>query len=156
MKTTICILFFAFTFKSSTINLETFYSAFAGNSIQAIEKLITELEQQEPTTIINAYKGALMAKKANFENNVAIKIQIFKTGVKLLEGEIEKFPKEIEYRFLRLCVQENCPKILKYNRNIDEDVQIISNNYSKQSKNLKTIIANYAKTSKVLDATLFR
>ena len=156
MKTIICFLFTVFIGFGSFINIEAYYNVFSGNSIQNIDKLITKLELQEPTSINNAYKGALLAKKANFENNVSIKIKTFKTGIKLLECEIQKFPKETEYRFLRLCIQENCPKILKYNKNIKEDAQLITVNFAKQPSNLKTIIATYAKTSKTLDENLLK
>ncbi|PJA06192.1 MAG: hypothetical protein COX70_10050 [Flavobacteriales bacterium CG_4_10_14_0_2_um_filter_32_8] len=156
MKTILFILFSSLPFINFSVDTEEYYAVFSGKSIQNIDQLITELEQQEHTTTNNAYKGALLAKKADFEDDVSKKIKTFKIGVQLLEIEIKKFPKETEYRFLRLCIQENCPKILNYDKNIKEDVQLITNNFSKQPKSLKTIIANYAKTSKQLDATLLK
>ena len=156
MKTILFILFSSLPFMNLSVDIDNYYTVFSGKSIQNINQLITELEQQEHTTINKAYKGALLAKKADFEDSVTKKIKTFKIGVQLLEIEIKKFPKETEFRFLRLCIQENCPKILKYNKNLDEDAKIITNNFSKLTNKLKIIIANYAKTSKVLDENLLK
>ena len=98
----------------------------------------------------------MLTKKASFEKAVQSKIKSFKAGATLLETEISKFPKQTEYRFLRLCIQENCPKILGYNKNIQEDVLLISTNYSQQSNLLKKIIYDYAKNSNALDHTLLK
>lgn len=156
MKTILFILFSSLPFINFSVDTEEYYAVFSGKSIQNINQLITELEQQEHTTTNNAYKGALLAKKADFEDDVSKKIKTFKIGVQLLEIEIKKFPKETEFRFLRLCIQENCPKILKYNKNITEDAKLVTNNFSKLSSKLKVIITNYAKTSKALDVNLLK
>ena len=156
MKTILFILFSSLPFINFSVDTEEYYAVFSGKSIQDIDQLITELEQQEHTTTNNAHKGALLAKKADFEDDVSKKIKTFKIGVQLLEIEIKKFPKETEFRFLRLCIQENCPKILKYNKNITEDAILITNNFSKLTNKLKIIVTNYAKTSKALDVTLLK
>ena len=156
MKIILSILFSSLYIMNLSEDLDNYYTVFSGKSIQNINQLIKELDQLELTTFNNAYKGALLAKKANFEESVTEKIKIFKTGVQLLEIEIKKFPKETEFRFLRLCIQENCPKILRYNKNLDEDAKIITNNFSKLTNKLKIIIANYAKTSKVLNENLLK
>lgn len=156
MKTVAFLIVAFFTLGDLTIEKDEFYDILSGESVQNINKLITDLEQQKSTSINDAYKGALISKKANFEKSAAKKIKTFKIGVELLETEIKKNPKQTEYRFLRLCIQENCPKILKYNKNITEDVQLITSNFKNQSKQLKTIIANYAKSSKALDISLLK
>ena len=67
-----------------TIDKDEFYSTLSGQDIQDINKLIVELEQQEPSTINNAYRGALLTKKAAFEVNAVKKINTFKTGLGIL------------------------------------------------------------------------
>jgi len=47
---------------------------------------------------------------------------------------------------------ENSPKILKYNKNIDEDITLIVNDYSKLNKGLKKVIFNYSKKSTALNS----
>ena len=114
---------------NATVDSDTFYTALSGQSIEKINELISELEGQKASSVNNAYKGALLAKKANFETKASAKIKTFKSGAQLLETEIEKFPKQIEYRFIRLSIQEHCPKILKYNGNINEDAKLIVNGF---------------------------
>jgi hypothetical protein len=156
MKTMLCLILHFLSLMNLTIDKDEFYSTLSGQDIQDINKLIVELEQQEPSTINNAYRGALLTKKAAFEVNAVKKINTFKTGVQLLETEIENFPNQTEYRFLRLSIQEHCPDILNYNKNIAEDVQVITNNFSKQSEKLKKIISNYAKKSSTLKSALIK
>jgi len=153
------IFFFIILFLSLTsfqVEKDAFYNAFSNKSVVNIDNMLLQLEKEKETPLNIAYKGALLAKKAEFEKSAVKKIQPFKEGVQLLETQIKKFPEEVEYRFLRLCVQENCPDILKYKKNINEDIQLIVNNFSNQSKQLKMIIANYAKNSKSLDSTLLK
>lgn len=156
MKSIICLVLPFFMQMNLTVDTDKFYAVLSGESVEQIDKLISELELQKATSMNNAYKGALIAKKAGFETNVTTKIKTFKSGVQLLESEINKSPKLLEYRFLRLSIQEHCPKILKYNDNINEDVKLIINDYSNQSKKLKSIIINYAKNSNSLDAALLK
>lgn len=156
MKTATFLMITLFTLVNFTVEKDELYDTLSGESVQSINILITDLEQQKSTSINNAYKGALISKKANFEKSAAKKIKTFKIGVELLETEIKKNPKQIEFRFLRLCIQENCPKILKYNKNITEDAKLIASNFKTQSKQLKTIISNYAKSSKALDISLLK
>ncbi len=72
-----------------------------------------------------AYQGALYMKKADFVKGVKDKIKTFKKGAQILEDEIAKKPSNAEFRFLRLAVQEHAPRILKYNKNINEDKKAV-------------------------------
>jgi hypothetical protein len=64
-----------------------------------------------------------------------------------LEKAILKNNKNAEYRFLRLIIQENAPKVLKYNANIKEDVKVVSSEYLSFASEVKSAVVNYSKTS---------
>ena len=78
------------------------------------------------------------------------KLNTFKSGHKFLEAEILKAPDDIEFRFLRLVVQESAPKILNYNQNKQEDKLLIINKYKSLDAYLQNYILQYCKQSKVL------
>ncbi|PCI99422.1 MAG: hypothetical protein COB15_04365 [Flavobacteriales bacterium] len=156
MKSIILILLLSFSVAGFSIDKNSFYKVLSSNSETEITNKLQQLEKEKTSSLILAYKGALIAKKASFEKKATQKIKLFKTGVTLLETEITKSPKKIEFRFLRLAIQENCPKILKYNQNIKNDVAVITAGYPKLNKELKKIILDYAKSSKTLNPSLLK
>jgi hypothetical protein len=74
---------------------------------------------------------------------------MFIAGVTMVEKAIKNDPNNIEIRLIRLSIQENTPKILKYKSNITEDKNIIISTFDRQSKDLKVYIKLYVKQSKV-------
>ena len=58
-------------------------------------------------------------------------------------------PNNVEARLIRLSIQENTPKLLKYKANIDADKKQILLLFDKQSSDLKEYIKNYVKQSKI-------
>ena len=147
------LLILTFSFFNLSIDKGSFYDALSSNSVEDLEQMIQLLEKEKATPLNLAYKGTLIAKKAGHAKNAAEKVKLFKSGIKLLEAEILRSPKEIEYRFLRLTIQENCPKILKYNQNIEEDVTMITKGFSHLNKELKHILLDYSKNSKLLKSS---
>ena len=128
----------------------TFYPAFKSASLEVINQELSKEEYQEPTTIqIKAYKGALLMKKSGYTKGIEDKIKFFKEGHELLEGAIETNPDNIEYRFIRLIIQEHAPKILNYNKEIEVDATLIEQKYSSLSDGLKKRIKEYASTNSV-------
>ncbi|HLU86785.1 MAG TPA: hypothetical protein VKZ44_03450 [Taishania sp.] len=117
-------------------------------------KLIVSIEQKVASSSDSdekrAYYGAILMKSADFQKTPGEKLKKFKQGKELLESVIASNPNQVEYRFLRLMVQENAPKIVKYDQNIEEDCKLIKSNLSKVSSELKNAISNYTKTSKNL------
>lgn len=113
-------------------------------NIVALEKKIAaataSVDQQ-------AYYGTIMMKSAEYQKTAGDKLKKFKEGKTLLEAAIQSNSANVEYRFLRLMIQENAPKILKYTANIKEDAAFIKANQSKASKEVKTAIVNYAGVS---------
>ena len=148
MKTIFAFFFLSFIWASTTNSIV--YDALKSDSLDAIESALSSLQVGNTSSLNIAYSGALMMKKAGFLKAPPKKVSVFKDGAKLLEGEIEKNPKNIEYRFLRLAVQENAPGILKYNKNIDEDKAIIIANYGDLGDELKTHIHDFTLKSTIL------
>jgi len=153
MKSTILIFLFTFQFFNFSIEKSAYYHALKSDSIHILNSMIKQLDEEAPNALNRAYKGTLIAKTSSFENKPAQKIKMFKTGVTLLENEISNSPKNVEYRFLRLTIQENCPKILNYNKNTNEDAQIITSEFSHLNKELKNIILDYANNSALLNSS---
>ncbi len=151
MKTIFAILFIN-TFLVSTINTIV-YEALKSDSLETIESALTSLDNENENSLNNAYSGALTMKKAGFLSVPAKKVKVFKQGHQLLEAEIAVYPNNIEYRFLRLAVQENAPNILKYNKNIEEDKTTIIANYKDLNTQLKAHIQEYSMNSMILKAS---
>lgn len=100
--------------------------------------------------VLIGYKGAALAIEAKTQKGIQNKVEAFKDGIDYIEYAIAQEPNNVELRFIRLGIQENTPKVLKYKENIDEDKTFILGNFNDiSSKNLKEHIANYIKQSKV-------
>ena len=105
---------------------------------------------KDSNPVLIGYKGAALAIEAKTQKGIQNKVDAFKEGKDLIEYAIEQEPNNIELRFIRLGVQENTPKVLKYKENIDEDKIFILKNFNDiTSENLKEHIGNYIKQSKV-------
>lgn len=96
-----------------------------------------------------AYKGAGISLKSKFESDRKLRRDFFIEGVKLVENAVKMEPNNVEIRLIRLSIQENTPKLLKYKGNIEEDKKMIVTAYEKQSGALKENIKRYVKQSKV-------
>jgi len=127
-----------------------FYKSFSDGTLQEINQLLDKLEQKSNLPKYRAYKGALMMKKSHFIKKPKDKIAVFNKGRQLLEKEIQTSPENTEYRFLRFIVQENAPKIVKYNKELATDKAFIIKHYSTLPHKLKQHIFNYAKHSELL------
>lgn len=139
------------TYWNSTIQ-NTVYKALKGDNVENVDYALSTLEKEsmdEP--LIRAYKGTLLMKKAGLIKGAFNKLEMFKEGHKLLEDEIQKYPKNTEYRFLRLTIQEHAPKILGYNENLEEDKLFINQHYQSLSTALKLHVKEYASNSTILN-----
>ncbi len=128
-----------------------FYAVFSGNSASDINEMITSLEKEETSSLINAYKGALYMKQSSFMKEAKQKIETFKKGRTLLETEINNQPDNAEYRFLRLVVQEKSPPILKYKKDITSDKDLLISHFSELDSFVQKQVINYSRQSKKLD-----
>ncbi|MCK0145109.1 hypothetical protein MWU78_05570 [Arenibacter sp. F26102] len=105
------------------------------------ESALDLMDKLEPLTkddnkILVAYKGAVMALSAKYSKENEERKNLFKNGISFLEYAVSQKPENIEIRCLRLSIQENSPKFLKYKSNIQEDKTFILNHYKKTNSQL--------------------
>lgn len=155
MKYLICSLIAIFAFNSNAqLDRKAIYTALASDSKEVVQKQLDGLQSLKESSEVKAFKGALQMKAAQFQKTAKDKMALFNSGKKILESEIKSNDGNVEYRFLRLLIQENAPKQLKYNGNLDEDVMAIVAGYSKLKESTKTAIASYAKKSASLNGLI--
>jgi hypothetical protein len=125
------------------------YTAMAATTVKELDEALAAIEK---TTLEGklAYEGALLMKKSGLLKAPGQKLKVFKLGREKLEGAIRKDSGNIEYRFLRLMIQENVPKIVGYKKDIDVDSTLVVNAYKTLSPVLRRAIKDYSKTSKIL------
>ena len=99
-----------------------------------------------------AYKGASITMISKFKKKVSDKISTFKEGTKLIESAVASKPNNIEIRLIRLSIQENVPGIVKYKKNIKEDVAFILKHFKAQNTVLKDYIRSFVSQSKSFSA----
>ena len=91
-----------------------------------------------------AYKGAVTVLTSKYIKSVKDKKERLVEGVDLIEYALNKQPNTIEIRFIRMTLQQNIPKFLKYNKDIEYDKDFILSNYKNiKSKVLKQHIKDY-------------
>ena len=109
---------FAFN-KSSTLfqqfDKTTYYKILKSGSIEEINNEIS-LINTSSLKDKDAFKGALMMKKAGLLKVPKEKLDNFKKGATKLETVLRDDTSNVEYRFLRLIIQEHAPKVVKYNK----------------------------------------
>jgi len=134
---------------NADLNRTAFYRAMASDNQTLVEAQISELNQVS-SNLKNAFLGAMIMKRAGIVGNPVYKLWLFKKGHELLEDAIKANPNNIEFRFLRLMIQENAPGFLGYNDSEEKDSEYIRSAYHSLPENLQKTIAEYNKTSKVL------
>ena len=93
-----------------------------------------------------SYHAIAILLQSKFSINPIDKLKLFGEGKESLEKVISQYPKDIELRFLRFCVQDGTPAILDYKLNMEEDSQFIKNNISTSSEELQQFIIPIFKT----------
>ena len=143
------VLSFFFTLTQDFSDVREQYHA-ASKSKTAAEKFYDKWHtyNKENKTLL-AYKGAALALKSKFATDKKIRKELFVEGVRLLESCVKKEPNNAEIRLIRLSIQENTPKFLKYKANIEEDKKKIMVSFDRESKDLQEYIKLYVKQSKV-------
>lgn len=130
-----------------------FYRAFESDSKAKLESEIKALSNEKQSNARDAYLGALIMKASQFKSTPKEKAEEFKKGRDLLESSISKEPNNSEFRFLRLAIQENVPKILKYSNDIEADAKHIHSSFSSMDQLLKKVIRDYANNSTNLNSS---
>ena len=93
-----------------------------------------------------SYNAVAILLQSKLSINPINKLKSFREGKEQLEKVISQYPKDIELRFLRFCIQEGTPAILDYKINIEKDRQFIKNNISTSSDELQQFIIPIFKT----------
>lgn len=151
MKQLLLVLILISSFFGYSQSQHDIYSALQTGQLEHLNKIEGQLIGVKRSTDQNAYLGAIQMRISEFLKTPSEKLTKFKEGRLLLENCISAHPNSIEYRFLRLIIQENAPKMLKYNKNIEEDATLIKTNYFKESTILRKIIRDYANHSNALN-----
>src|SRR5690606_11444536 len=134
------------------IDIDTVRQQFeqAKSSKEATESLYKSLSTYtKDDPLLLAYKGASLTLKARFLADRGDKKKMVAEGIKTIETAVVASPKQVEIRLVRLAVQENSPKILKYKMNMAEDKQMILTNFAGQPKAVQSLIKRYAQQSAV-------
>ncbi len=129
---------------------EDFYVAMSASDLAMVNDQLLALEKLAPNAE-SAYKGALLMKKAALLDQPGEKLNTFKTGREMLEKAIAADPANPEFRFLRIMIQENAPKILGYDQNLSEDAEVVSTSFQQMNNVLQTAVINYSKNSEILN-----
>jgi len=152
------LTFFTGAFSSqtdTTFDKETYYKVFASKDLTLISGELKSIQSADFAEK-DAFEGALLMKKASLLSSPKDKLSTFKAGHSKLEQAIHSNSNNTEYRFLRLMIQENAPKFLGYNKEIDSDKKNIVSNYKSLPTVVKQAIVNYSKTSSVLTPESFQ
>ncbi|HRN58312.1 MAG TPA: hypothetical protein PLL71_17755 [Agriterribacter sp.] len=130
-------------------NRKAYYAAFTGNNMIAIQQQldIINLRLQDQK---DAFEGALMMKKAELLKGASHKLKEFKAGKEKLEHMIALHTENAEFRFLRLIIQEKAPKILGYDKHLEENRQYLVEHFRSVPASVQAAILDYSKSSKVL------
>ncbi|KAB1069197.1 hypothetical protein F6U93_04550 [Tamlana haliotis] len=124
---------------------------YAAQDSSKIETLYNDLEgvTKADSVELVAYKGAIVALMARSAKSIKGKKEGFLDGVGLVEYAVDKDSSNIEVRFVRLSIQQNVPKFLRYNDAIENDKAFILENFNGiTSRSLKSHIADYVSHSK--------
>ena len=131
-----------------------FYEAIAGKDTNELNAVLAELKQSA-IPAREAYEGTILMKKSGMLSKAKDKLSVFKSGRAKLEAAIQKDPGNCEYRFLRLIIQENVPRIVRYKSNIKEDSMLIHESYEKLPAIVQQAVKDYSKKSKILKPSDF-
>ncbi|MEO6546585.1 MAG: hypothetical protein ABIN94_01245 [Ferruginibacter sp.] len=126
-----------------------YYRSLAGINLDEINSRLLLLNESTVAEK-NAYEGALMMKKAGLINKAKDKLSTFKTGRNKLETAISNEPQNAEYSFLRLVIQENAPKIVRYRQNLKSDAVLIVTSFKQLPPDVQEAIRNYSRKSATL------
>lgn len=138
---------FIFTSLSGLDSIREAYFSGPKTEESAIEfnKMMSEANLSTPTH--EAYYGAALALKANYGQNVREKKEFFVEAVENIEAAVNAEPNNVEIRLIRLSVQENSPRIVRYKTNMDEDKALILEGFDKLSAIVKRCVQDYVSNS---------
>lgn len=135
--------------QESSFNRGAFYKAMQVDKMDQVNAQLDQIKTAELKDK-DAFEGALIMKKAGLSSGAGKKLKIFKSGHAKLESAIQRDPGNVEFRFLRLMVQENAPGILGYKKELDKDSELVRKGYKKLPEEVQHAVVDYNKKSKIL------
>ena len=128
---------------------EDYKNAFSSKEVTLqLNKDLAEVKKTDDKLLV-AYKGAVLTLMAKHSRDTKDKKNFFKEGATLLDFAINEQPTSLEMRCIRLGIQENTPKILKYRTNKSEDKQLIKDQYENiKSNDIKKYVRGFIMQSK--------
>jgi len=138
----------------SRLDKASFYSAMASNSMEAVDLALAEVRQTDIPEK-TAYEGALLMKKAGLTSKSKEKMKLFKAGHAKLESAIKDDNEVVEYHFIRLMIQENSPKIVRYKGDLKKDAELVTASFKTLAPIVQQAVRDYSKTSSFLNSRDF-
>lgn len=133
---------------------KAFYKIIENGNVDDIDKEIIAVTNSDMPEK-EAYRGTLLMRKAGLVKSAVAKMDNFRSGAIRLERAIRDDKTNVEFRFLRLMIQEHAPKITKYRNKLSDDKEYIKANFSKLEPSVQDIVKDYSKTSTILNPSDF-
>jgi len=132
-----------------TFDRDAFYKTLKQGGIGEINTQISLIDASSIKEK-NAYSGVLLMKEAGLVKKPKEKLGFFKSGRIKFETAFNSDTSNVEYHFLRLIIQEQAPKIVKYRAQLDQDSEYIKKHFATLPAYLQQVVVDYSKTSKIL------
>ena len=145
----------AFAQESAKLEWSTYYNIFSSGDLENANNQL-DIIKSSNVPGKEAYEGALLMKMADLAKGPGEKLSLFKSGHEKLEKAISEDGNNPEFRFLRLMIQENAPKILGYHDNVEEDSLYILENIKELRPVVQEAVVDYSKKSEVLNNEALR
>ena len=91
-------------------------------------KSFTRLVNSVSCEKVGAYRASATMQQAQFALAPWKKYGYFLEGKKMLEDHIQKYPNDLEARYVRFLIQSHCPIFLGYRSERGEDTEFIRKN----------------------------
>lgn len=104
--------------------------------------------EQSDCKLTIPYHAAATMKRAEFEWSPIRKLKSFRMGKEMLDSFINKYPENIEARYIRWLTQKKAPSFLNYTKNLEEDYNYILKHIEESSVDndyKETILQNLKK-----------
>ena len=121
------LLFFSIKSFAFALDLEYIRNNYekAASDKKLCKEMIVELEKSTPTAVHLAYLGGLQTIWAKHTRNPFSKWSTFKKGKATIEKAVKSDADNIEIRYVRLSIQQNCPVFLGYTKDIKDDEEFL-------------------------------
>ena len=136
-------------FSQGLSEMRSLYLAAVDDEVSAIALSdLKALGGTDLSALEEAYLGASYMLQAGHVKQVGQKRSLFIQGRKLMENAIDRDFNSVEIRLLRMSIQENSPKLLKYKANLSEDKDfLLAHSASTPDTELRNMIQDYASGS---------